>query len=117
MNSALMTPCGTLDLLRSLCDYIITNGLSSFTHLKGGVALECNPPMHTWEGVTNELKSHPLVLGSWNYAWWHCLSESERDAYPIDSLSLATCVIENLPERALKVTPRYTYDPTTSIGL
>ena len=69
------------------------------------------------EGVTNESKSHPLVHGSWKYAWWHCLSRSERDAYPLVSLSLAAWVIENLLERALKVTPRYTYDPTTSTGL
>ena len=66
------------------------------------------------ERVTNESKSHPLVHGSWKYAWWHCLSKSERDAYPLVSLSLAAWVIENLPERALKVTPKYTYDPTTS---
>ena len=69
------------------------------------------------EGVTNESKSHPLVRGSWKYPWWHCLSKNERDAYPLLSLSLVACVIETLPEWALKVTPIHTYDPTTSTGL
>ena len=69
------------------------------------------------ERVTNESKNNTLVCGSWKYVWWHCLSKSERDAYPLVSLPLAAYVTENLPERGLKVIPRYTYDPTTSTGL
>ena len=45
------------------------------------------------------------------------VSLRERDAYHLVSLSLAACVVEILPKRALKVTPRYTYDPTTSTSL
>ena len=36
MNSALIMSCGTVDLLRSGRDNIITNGLSNCTHMKDG---------------------------------------------------------------------------------
>ena len=95
LNSALIMSCGTVDLLRSWRDNIVTKGLSNCVHMKDG-----RPGAHTTdaymrEGVTNESKSHPLVRGSWKYAWWHCLSKSERDAYPLISLSLVAWVIEN----------------------
>ena len=117
VNFALMMSCGTFDLLQSWCDILITNDLSICAHMKGGSPRAQTTDAYMREGVTNESKSHPLVRGSWKYALWYCLSKSDQDAYPLASLSLTICVIENLPKRALKVTPRYSYDPTTSIGL
>ena len=37
MNSTLIMSCGTVDLLRSWHDNIITNGLSNCVHIKDGM--------------------------------------------------------------------------------
>ena len=54
--------------------------------MKGGSPGAQTNDAYTGEGVTNELKSHHLVV----------LSKSERDAYPLVNLYLSARVIENL---------------------
>ena len=66
--------------------------------------------------ITIESKSHPLVRSSWKCVREHCLSKNGR-MHPLVTLSLTTYGLANLHERELKVTPRYTYDPTTLTSL
>ena len=114
MISVLTISCGTIDLPQFCCDNITTNGLSNYDLMKYGSPTSQTVPTYMREGVTNTSMSHPFVHGSWKYVWWHYLSKSKRKTYPIVSVSFVTCIIGNLPKRPLKVTPRYTYDPTTS---
>ena len=116
VNFVVMTSCDTINLLWSWLDNIITDGLSNCAHMKGGGLGAQTFDTYTREWGTNELKSHPSVHGSWKYAGG-TLSESKRNTYTLVSLSLVARVIKILPKRALKVTPTYTYDPTTLIGL
>ena len=91
MNSALMISCGNVGLRQICRDNIVTNGLSTCDHMKGGSPGAQTIAAYMREGVTNELKSHPFVCGSWKCDWWHCRSKSESDTYPLVSLSFAAC--------------------------
>ena len=108
---------GCILLIKILHDSIITNGLSNCDHRKGGSPKVLATVEYMREGVTNKSTSHLLIHDSWKHVWWHCLSKSKREAYPLVGLSFVASIIENLPQRALKVTPRYTYDSTTSTHL
>ena len=46
VNSTLIMSCGTVDLLWSWHDNIVTNGLSNCVHMKDG-SLELKPLTHT----------------------------------------------------------------------
>ena len=64
MNSALIMSCGTVDLLRSWRDNIVTNGLSNCVHMKDGSHGAQTIDAYMREGITNESKRHLLVRGS-----------------------------------------------------
>ena len=93
-----MISCSIVGLLCIFHDSMVINGLSNCAHMKCASRGAQTITTYMKELVTNESKSHPFVRGFWQYAWWHCLSRSERDAYPLVSLSFVACVIENFRE-------------------
>ena len=91
----------------------MTNGLSNCDHIRGGNPRAKITTTYMRQKSLMSQRSTPLFRAL-ESMFGGILSKSERDMYPLVSLSFVACVIENLSNRPLKVTQRCIYDLTTS---
>ena len=90
MNSTLMISCGIVDLLRICRDNVMTNGLSNCDHIRGGNPRAKITTTYMRQKSLMSQRSTPLFRAL-ESMFGGILSKSERDMYPLVSLSFVAC--------------------------